>query len=139
MTKLRSIFIAFLFATFSLGLMSSKSETEFPAKDKDKNFDLKKMFETAKGGKLSFKEKLVLKIFGKKIRKSINQPEITKNRKKLHELGYIFFGVTGLGFIGIGLVSHWKGKHWWIALLLFFLLVIPAIVYTFFIMGKYYK
>ena len=65
MLKLRSVLVVFLFSMFSLGLISSKSVSISPVEGKPvatelakKDFDLRKMMETAKGGKLSFKEKL---------------------------------------------------------------------------------
>jgi uncharacterized membrane protein YqaE (UPF0057 family) len=51
---------------------------------------------------------------------------------------YIVMSIFALGWLAIGIITGFKGNDWWIALLLYFLFIIPGIIYSLVVMKKYY-
>jgi len=46
--------------------------------------------------------------------------------------------IFALGWLAIGIITGFSGNDWWIALLLYFLFIIPGIIYSLVVMKKYY-
>jgi uncharacterized membrane protein YqaE (UPF0057 family) len=70
-----------------------------------------------------------------------------KLRKTMHAEGsggsipkwlYIVMSIFALGWLAIGIITGFTGNDWWIALLLYFLFIIPGIIYSLVVMKKYY-
>jgi uncharacterized membrane protein YqaE (UPF0057 family) len=52
---------------------------------------------------------------------------------------YIILSIFSLGWLAIGLNDNWKGSKWIIALVCYFLLWLPGVIYSLMHMKDYYK
>ncbi len=95
----------------------------------------RKSFEQATGKKLSWKESIQLKMAQKMMKKDANK---SAGGGSLPKWAYIVLSIIALGWLAIGVKSDWSGNDWWISLLLYFCFVIPGIIYSLIVMGKYY-
>lgn len=84
------------------------------------------------GKKLGWFKSMELKMVQKQLKKQ------TAKQGDLPQWAYIVLSILALGWLAIGIRSDWKGNDWWIALLLYFLFIIPGIVYSLIVMKKYY-
>ena len=50
---------------------------------------------------------------------------------------YVVLTIFGLVFIAMGVIDDWEGSNWIIALVLFFLFWLPAVIYGFVLMNDY--
>lgn len=88
------------------------------------------------GQKLGLKKSLELRAAQKMLKKKMTSPAAAEDLSKGL---YIVLAILGWGFLGMGLVSDWKGNDWWICLLLTALCVLPGIIYALVKMKDYYK
>lgn len=119
----------------------SKSESKEEKTEKQYNSNLhgfmsinKKSIEQLTGKKLTFKESISLKLAQKMMKKEARK----KEGGSLPQWAYIVLSIIALGWLAIGIRSNWKSDDWWISLLLYFLFVIPGIIYSLIVMKKYY-
>ncbi|HSC52942.1 MAG TPA: YqaE/Pmp3 family membrane protein [Phnomibacter sp.] len=94
-----------------------------------------KSYKELTGKKLSLKEKLSLKITQKMMKK---QSQKAASGGTLPQWAYIVLSIICLGWLAIGIKSNWSGNDWWIDLLLYFLFILPGIIYALVVMNKYY-
>lgn len=86
------------------------------------------------GKRLGFFKSVELKIAQNQVKKKMN----SEGGGDLPKWAYIVLSIIALGWLAIGVKSAWKGNDWWIALLLYFLFIIPGIIYSLIVMKKYY-
>ena len=83
--------------------------------------------------KLSFKEKLALKLLKKKaekMQKKMAAPGIDKGT-------YVIVAIL-IPFLAVGLATNFEGSDWLICLLLTFLFYLPGLIYALIKMNTYY-
>ncbi len=90
--------------------------------------------------KLSFKEKLAIKLVKKKVEKM--QKKMMANNglaaaPSIDKGVYIILAIF-IPFVAVGLATNFEGSDWLIALLLSLLFVIPGIIYALIKMNSYY-
>lgn len=85
------------------------------------------------GKRLGLKNSLALKAAQKVMKSKVaGTPEVSKGI-------YILLAILGWGFLGIGLLTDWKGNDWLYCLLLGFLCWLPGVIYAFSKMKNYYS
>lgn len=86
------------------------------------------------GKRLGFRKSLALKAAQKVMKSKVagGGPEVSKGV-------YILLALLGWGFLGIGLLTDWKGNDWLYCLLLGFLCWLPGVIYAFAKMKNYYS
>jgi uncharacterized membrane protein YqaE (UPF0057 family) len=100
--------------------------------------------ENLTGHKLSFKEKIALKVVkmkAQKLAKQFDNGTISAAGAKgaaIDKGVYIILAIVGLGFLGIGLASDWNGSDWIICLVLSILCWLPGVIYALIKMKNYY-
>jgi len=87
------------------------------------------------GKRLGVVKSMELKWAQKKLRHSNNAENASASIPKWL---YIVMSIFALGWLAIGIITGFKGNDWWIALLLYFLFIIPGIIYSLVVMKKYY-
>ena len=93
-------------------------------------------YEQMTGKHMGFMSKMALKLAQKKAKAALNNS--SAGGSDLPKVAYIILAIVGLGFLGVGLASDWKGDDWWITLLLSFLFWLPGVIYALIVMNKYY-
>lgn len=94
-----------------------------------------KKYKEITGKKLGFKKTIQLKIVQKKLKKLLK--EDSPDKTNMSKGGYIILAIFGLSFIGIGVVTDWKGNDWWINLLLSLLCWLPGFIHAMVKMKNY--
>jgi uncharacterized membrane protein YqaE (UPF0057 family) len=71
----------------------------------------------------------------------VAKKEIVKKESagSLDKTLYIILAIVGLGFIGLGVNTDWKGSTWIIGLLLSCLFWLPGVIYALIKMKDFYK
>jgi uncharacterized membrane protein YqaE (UPF0057 family) len=142
-TKLTlSLLVVFLFTTIAHAtFIPSESETSKEKTSSQYKSNLhgfmslnKKSYEQLTGKKMTLKEKVSLKFAQKMMGKESKKRE----GGSLPKWAYIVLSIIALGWLAIGIRSNWKTNDWWISLLLYFLFIIPGIIYSLVVMKKYY-
>jgi uncharacterized membrane protein YqaE (UPF0057 family) len=87
------------------------------------------------GHRLGIVKSMELKWAQKKLRNSAHQENAGGSIPKWL---YIVMSIFALGWLAIGIITGFSGNDWWIALLLYFLFIIPGIIYSLVVMKKYY-
>lgn len=87
------------------------------------------------GKRLGIVKSMELKWAQKKLRKTMYDETAGGSIPKWL---YIVMSIFALGWLAIGIITGFKGNDWWIALLLYFLFIIPGIIYSLVVMKKYY-
>lgn len=91
-----------------------------------------KQYHAMTGKKLTVKQVLALKVAQSQLKKqAAGGGDMPKGL-------YIVLAIIGWGFLGIGLLSDWKGNEWWICLLLTVLCWLPGVIYALIKMKNYY-
>lgn len=110
---------------------------------KSVNYDMEKFlnlspkeYRKLTGEKLSLKEGFELKIVQKQLKKQMTNGAAAGGG--LPKWAYIVLSIIALGWLAIGIQSDFTGNDWWISLLLYFLFIIPGIIYSLIVMKKYY-
>lgn len=100
-----------------------------------KNFDSKTLLsltpakmEQLTGKKMTFAQKLALKMAQKKAKKA---GDISKGL-------YIVLAIFGLAWIAMGVMDDWSGSTWIVNLVLTFLFWLPGFIHALVVMKKYY-
>jgi uncharacterized membrane protein YqaE (UPF0057 family) len=88
------------------------------------------------GQRLGIVKSMELKWAQKKLRHSSNQEG---GNASIPKWLYIVMAIFALGWLALGIITGFKGNDWWIALLLYFLFIIPGIIYSLIVMKKYYS
>jgi hypothetical protein len=84
------------------------------------------------GQRLGLKKSLMLKAAQKMVKgKLASEPDLSKGL-------YILLAILGLGWIGLGVISDWKGNEW-IYCLLLGLCWLPGLIYALVKMKNYYS
>ena len=127
----------FALQAFAIDLSPSAPVSDRPAQaQKAPAYDFSKMsarqIEEATGQKLSFKEKLALKVLKMKAKKMQK-----KASTDLDQNVYIILAIF-IPFVAVGLASDWEGNDWLICLLLTCIFWIPGIIFAFIKMADYY-
>ncbi|OAV45469.1 hypothetical protein [Lewinella sp. 4G2] len=98
-----------------------------------------KKYEEMTGKKLTLKEKVVMKLAQKKVKKQMKRAQKDGDEpfpKIVFILGAIFLPIVAI--VGMGIMDDWEGNNWWIAALLYFACYIPGVIYTLIKMPEYY-
>lgn len=95
-----------------------------------------KKYKELTGKKLGFKKAVQLKIAQKKLKKLLKE-DIPDKTNGMSKAGYIILAIFGLSFLGIGIVTDWKGDDWWINLLLSILCWLPGFIHALVKMKNY--
>lgn len=90
-----------------------------------------KQYHAMTGKKLNVKQVIALKAAQSQLKKQAAGSDLSKGL-------YIVLAIIGWGFLGIGLLSDWKGNEWWICLLLTALCWLPGFIYALIKMKNYY-
>ncbi len=90
-----------------------------------------KQYRAMTGNKLSVKQVIALKAAQSQLKKQAAGSGLSKGV-------YILLAIIGWGFLGIGLLTDFKGNEWWICLLLTVLCWLPGVIYALIKMKNYY-
>lgn len=90
-------------------------------------------YKEMRGEKLTLKQVVALKSIQSKMKK-----EGFSAGSDLSKGVYILLAFVGWGFLGIGLLTDWKGNEWWMCLLLTALCWLPGFIYALVKMKNYY-
>ncbi len=117
-----------------------KTETTTPAALSEKmdmeNFlklTPKKVHEMT-GRKMTFKEKIGLKLAQKKMKNHLKKGGSGSVPKGV----YILLAFFGLAWIVMGIMDDWSGNNWWLNLILVLLFWLPGFIHALIVMNKYY-
>ncbi len=92
-----------------------------------------KKYREMTGERLGIAGSLALKAAQKRMKKARSGAPVD-----LPQVAYILMSLFFLGWLAIGLLDDWQGDTWWIALILYFVFVIPGIIYSLVKMQNYY-
>jgi uncharacterized membrane protein YqaE (UPF0057 family) len=93
-----------------------------------------KKYKEMTGEKLGFKKTIQLKAAQKFVKKATSPDADSDIPKGL----YIVLAIFGWAWIVMGMMDGWKGKDWWVNLILVLLCWLPGVIHAFIKMKKYY-
>ncbi|MBX9781956.1 MAG: YqaE/Pmp3 family membrane protein [Chitinophagaceae bacterium] len=93
-----------------------------------------KKVEEMTGRKMSFKERIGLKLAQSKMKRQLKKGSAGSVPKGV----YILLAIFGLAWIAMGIMDDWSGNNWWLNLILTLLFWLPGFIHALVIMNKYY-
>jgi uncharacterized membrane protein YqaE (UPF0057 family) len=143
---LTALTCSFAFVGSSAAVASESNLTEVEAVVKAAPADFAKMtpaqVEKIAGRKLTFKEKVALKVLKAKVKKAARKGATLQPAEKFAapeiEKGVYILIAFFIPFVAVGLASDWEGSDWIIALVLSLLCWLPGFIYALVKMKEYY-
>lgn len=90
--------------------------------------------EQMSGRKMTFKEKIGLKLAQKKMKNHLKKGDGGSVPKGV----YIVLAIFGLAWIVMGIMDNWSGNNWWLNLILVLLFWLPGFIHALIVMNQYY-
>jgi uncharacterized membrane protein YqaE (UPF0057 family) len=93
-----------------------------------------KKVEEMSGRKMTFKERIGLKLAQKKMKNHLKKGDGGSVPKGV----YIVLAIFGLAWIAMGIMDNWSGNNWWLNLILVLLFWLPGFIHALIVMSQYY-